>query len=337
MKIGILGYGAWGHIHSEVIESLERHELAAVACKSEESAEEARRDHPGALVSIDYNEIIERRDIDCIDVVLPTYLHVPAAIAALETGKHVLLEKPPAPGLEDAGRLLDAVSRSGKSLSLVHELRCSDQWAGIKHRIADGEIGLPRYGLFNLFRFPYRSGKEGWRYEQEKVGSWVLEEPIHFIDLMLWYFADAGKPQAVTAFGNTGENGLTRDFTAVFDFPGGAYGIVTQTLAGFEHHQVVEITGEKGAIRSLWSGAMDRTDHPEFSVAYKSHESEDPDYEDLTGPSGELFEIRRYISSALDKLEENVSLYPMEQEFELMKLCLFAEESLRMGKRIVLQ
>jgi len=336
MRVALLGFGAWGSIHAKVIHSLEHHELSAIACNTRESAEQAKAAYPAAEVSTDYPALIARKDIDAVDVVLPSHFHVPAAIAALEAGKHVLLEKPMAPNLEDGQRLLDATAGSDRAVSLIHELRCSEQWAGVKRLIAGGEIGRPHYGLLNLFRFPYRTGRGEWRYSGEKVGSWVLEEPIHFIDLLLWYFEELGAPTGVTAFGNLEGGGLTREFTAVFDFSGGAYGIVSQTLSGFEHHQVAEITGSGGAVRSLWSGAMDRTERPDFSVTYKRSGDETSSRMQFEQPSGELFEIRRYISDALDGLERGESLYPPEKEQQLIRICLAAEESLRSGKRIVL-
>jgi myo-inositol 2-dehydrogenase/D-chiro-inositol 1-dehydrogenase len=336
MRIALLGFGAWGSIHAEVLDSLENHELSSIVCHSRETAERAQATYPAAEVTTDYRAPIARDDIDAVDVVLPSHYHVPAAIAALEAGKHVLLEKPMAPNLADGRRLLEATDGSDRAVSLIHELRCSEQWAGVKHLIAAGEIGRPHHALLNLFRFPYRSGRDEWRYSEDKVGSWVLEEPIHFVDLLLWYFEELGSPAGVTAFGNVESTGLTREFTAVFDFHGGAYGIVSQTLSGFEHHQVAEITGNEGAIRSLWSGAMDRTDRPEFSVTYKRKGAETLSRMQFEQPSGELFEIRRYISDALDGLEKGDSLYPPKKELELIRICLSAEEALRSGQRVAL-
>jgi myo-inositol 2-dehydrogenase/D-chiro-inositol 1-dehydrogenase len=140
----------------------------------------------------------------------------------------------------------------------------------------------------------------------------------------------------VRASVNSEESDLSRDFTAVFEFPNGGYGMISQTLGGFEHHQVVEVTGTGGAIRSLWSGAMDRTDKPQYSVAYKTRSEEHPHYLNLEGPSGELFEIRRYIGSALDEMEAGVSVYPVEKELQLMRVCLAAEQSARTGTRVEL-
>ncbi|TFH38965.1 MAG: Gfo/Idh/MocA family oxidoreductase [Chrysiogenales bacterium] len=340
MNIGLLGYGGWGKIHAASIAALKTHRLTAIACRTEESADQARKDHPEASVTTDMDSVIRMPELDAIDIVLPTSLHVPAAVKALEAGKHVLLEKPMAGSLSECDRLIAAekaaMRKGGGILSLVHEMRSSAQWSSIKDLVSDGKIGALRYAMLNLFRFPYRGGSGGWRYKPEAVGSWVLEEPIHFIDLLLWYFESHGNPVAVTAWAAFSAEGMTRDFSAVFEFPGGAYGVISQTLSGFEHHQVVEVAGESGAVRSLWSGAMDRTDKPVFSVTAQTKGETAPKNIPIEGPSGELFEIREYLNAAFNAMTEGRALYPADKERELVRLCLEAERSARLGLRIEL-
>ena len=164
----------------------------------------------------------------------------------------------------------------------------------------------------------------------------MLEEPIHFFDLLLWYLEPAGAPVAVTSFVNEYGAGLSREFTAVVEFESGAYGVVSQTLSGFEHHQVVEVTGSDGAMRSIWSGAMDRTDRPEFSLTIKTKNNEEPKRKKMSAPSGELFEIREYIDRALCAFDRGESVYSAGEEFKLIQLCLAAEESARTGQRVPL-
>ena len=101
------------------------------------------------------------------------------------------------------------------------------------------------------------------------MGSWILEEPIHFFDFARWYLASAGEPQTVYATSNSRQPGhpeLRDNFSAIVNFANGAYAVVSQTLAAFEHHQTVKVTGTKGALWASWSGAMDRTLHPTFSL-----------------------------------------------------------------------
>jgi myo-inositol 2-dehydrogenase/D-chiro-inositol 1-dehydrogenase len=343
MRTGIVGFGAWGGIHAASVTYLKEsgladYELAAIACRSEESAARAREQYVGTQVFTDYHELLALPDIEAVHVVVPSYLHTEVALAAIAAGKHVLLEKPMATTVEDCERIVTAAEAAaeagGPTVSVVHELRCSEQWGAVRQASDSGDIGIPHYAMLNLFRFPYRTGAGGWRYEPAKVGSWVLEEPIHFFDLLLWYLEPAGRAKAVTAFTNEYAEGLSRDFSAVVEFESGGYGVVSQTLSGFEHHQVVEVTGSEGAVRSIWSGAMDRTDKPEFSVSVKRKGDSDPKVLAMDAPSGELFEIRQYIHLAHQGFAEGRSIYPARRELELIRLCLAAEESARTGRRV---
>ena len=337
MRVGIIGYGAWGGIHAASVSGLESHQLVAIACHSEETAARARKEHPEAQVFTDYTRLLALEDVEAVHVVVPSYLHVEVAITALSAGKHVLLEKPMATTLADGERLVAAAdAATDLVVSVVHELRLSEQWGSVRDEIEHGSIGTPHYAMLNLFRFPYREGAGSWRYDPSKVGSWVLEEPIHFFDLLLWYLEPAGAPVAVTAFVNEYGAGLSRDFTTVVEFESGAYGVVSQTLSGFEHHQLVEVTGSDGEMRSIWSGAMDRTDRPEFSLTIKSKNSQDPKRKEMSAPSGELFEIREYIDRAHTGFERGVSVYSVADELKLMKLCFAAEQSARSGRRVAL-
>jgi myo-inositol 2-dehydrogenase/D-chiro-inositol 1-dehydrogenase len=328
MRVGIIGFGGWGRIHAQAVSELESHHLGAIACSTEKTAALARDTYPGVDVTLDYREILDRSEIDAVHVVVPSYLHAEVAIAALEAGKHAILEKPMAISVAEADQIVDAADRSDRVVTVVHELRVSKQWSCVRSLIDERAVGRPRYALLNLFRFPYRTGAADWRYDPARVGSWVLEEPIHFIDLLLWYFEENGFPVRVSAWTNQDTEGLSRDFSAIFEFENGAYGVVSQTLSAFEHHQVIEIGGTEGAIRSLWSGAMDRTDKPVFSLHVAGRADDAPRAVPLE-VSGELFEIKVYLDAALNAFSEGRSLYTVRQERTLIRLCLAAEESAR--------
>src|SRR5206468_1057225 len=159
-----------------------------------------------------------------------------------------------------------AASRNGL-VAIGDELRLSSLWGTAKEMIAAGDVGRALYVLIELWRRPYRLGSDGWRYDIARVGNWILEEPIHFFDLARWYLAGAGDPVSVVASASAQRADhpeLQDNFSAIVRFPGDAYAVVSQTLAAFEHHQTVKLTGTKGAIWASWSGAMDRTAHPTF-------------------------------------------------------------------------
>ena len=236
-------------------------------------------------VYADYRELLARPDIDVVDIVVPSYLHHEIASAALAAGKHLLLEKPMALSLRECDDLIALAAKHKRVFAVGHELRLSSLWGKVKELIAGGFIGEPKYALVELSRRPYRLGSENWRYDISRVGSWILEEPIHFFDLARWYLSSLGDPQTVYATANSRQAGheeLKDNFSAIVHFPRGGYAVVSQTLAAFEHHQTVKVTGTKGALWASWSGAMDRTLHPTFSLRAFDGEtgSRNPDRQD---------------------------------------------------------
>ncbi len=338
MRFGLVGYGAWGRHHAAAIEKVPGARVAAIACRTEASATAAHEDFPRATVYLDYRRLLERADIDAVDVVVPNHLHAEIGVAALERGKDVLLEKPMAPTLAECDRLIAAAGRSGRVLSIGHELRLSKQWGRVKALLDAGAIGEPRYALVSLFRFPYRPGSGGWRYEAERVGSWVLEELVHHFDLLMWYFEPYGEPVSVLSLGNARDGSdprMSESFSTVLRFREPLYAVVTKTVAGFEYHLALEMAGTDGAIRAWWSGSMDRTRHPTFDLKVKRRGQQEPETVAIES-SGELFELEEELRQTVIAFTERRPLVSGEEARKRVLVCLEAERSLREGREIAL-
>lgn len=289
---GQVGYGAWGHCHANAIAQTSGAELCAIAAHTDTSVAKAKQDWPNAVTTNDYMEVINNPDVQIVNIVTPNYLHFEVAHAALSAGKHVLLEKPMTLCVEDCRSLVNLASSKDRILAVGHELRHSSLWGKVRDLIDDGLIGKPMYCLVELSRKPYRHGADGWRFDIDRVGNWILEEPIHFFDLARWYLEPTGQPESVVATANSiqpDHEELQDNFSAIVQFSGGAYAVITQTLAAFEHHQMVKVTGTSGAIWAKWSGAQDRTRHPEFSLT--SFDGEDVSQIPIDRITGEVFEL----------------------------------------------
>jgi myo-inositol 2-dehydrogenase / D-chiro-inositol 1-dehydrogenase len=337
IRFGLIGYGAWGRHHAEAIAATSGAALTAIACRTEATAAVAKRDFPDLSVHRDYRELLARPDVDAVDVVVPNSLHAEIGVAALEHGKDVLLEKPMARNAAECDALIAAARRAGRVLSIGHELRLSAQWGRVKALIDAGDIGAPRYMLFELFRFPYRRGADGWRYDADRVGSWVLEEPVHAFDFALWYFERWGDPVSVLAAGNgpSPHAGMYDNFTALVRFPGSRYAVITQTLAAFHYHQVMEVVGSEGAIRGWWSGALDRSLTPTFELSVKRRGRGEPELVPIAR-SGELFELRDQLAATVAAFRDRRPLVTGEEARKRVIMCVEAERSAREGREVAL-
>jgi myo-inositol 2-dehydrogenase/D-chiro-inositol 1-dehydrogenase len=333
VRFGLIGYGAWGGHHARALAQAPGAELTAVAARTAESRDRARADHPSVRVYSDYTELLRREELDAIDVVLPSHLHHAAARAALEAGRHVLLEKPMALTVGHCDDLIELARARGCVLAVGHEMRLSSLWGKVKEMIDAGAVGRPLYLLVELWRRPYRLGADGWRYDVGRVGNWVLEEPIHFFDLARWYLAGAGEPVSVYARANSKQVGhpeLQDNFSAVLNFPGGAYAVISQTLAAHEHHQAVKLTGTQGSLWATWGGAADRTPRPTFSLRH--HDGRETHDVPIARTAGEFYELEDEVAMMVRAVRDGATVAAGGEDGRwAVALCLAAQRSVESG------
>jgi myo-inositol 2-dehydrogenase/D-chiro-inositol 1-dehydrogenase len=339
VRCGLIGYGAWGQHHARAIASTDGTVLAAICARSEQAASLARSKHPGVKIFAHYQQMLDSEELDLCDIVLPSDLHFQVSRDVLESGRHLLLEKPMALSVERCQQLIGLAKERGRVLAIGHELRFSSLWGKVKELIDAGTIGDPLYALIELWRNPYRQGAGGWRYDINRVGNWILEEPIHFFDLARWYLQGVGKPTSVYAAANGRQPNhpeLHDNFSAIVQFSHGGHAAITQTLAGWEHHQTAKITGRDGAIWASWSGAMDRTFEPTFSL--KVGRGQNVETINIAKPSGEVYELVDQIAAVIAAVRDG-SPVPCTGEDGLWSaaMCLRAAESLQTGAPVSLK
>ena len=143
MKFGLIGYGLWGKHHAQSILKAPGAELSGIAVNTAETEAVVKGDFPEVPVYRDYKKLLERADIDAVDVVVPNHRHAEIGVAALEAGKDLLLEKPMALTGEECDRLIEAAKKNDRILTVGHEFRISTQWGRLKDIIEAGEIGEP--------------------------------------------------------------------------------------------------------------------------------------------------------------------------------------------------
>ena len=181
IRVGLVGYGLAGKVfHAPLIRACERMELAAVMTS---------RDVPGAAGSLE--ELLERSDL--VVVASPNESHFPIAKAALEAGKHVVVDKPLALNEVEADELIEVGRKAGRLLTVFHNRRWDSDFLTVRKLMSElGEIAL-----FEAHWDRFRPAiKQGWR-EEPREGSGLLSDLApHMIDQALLLF---GTPDAVQA------------------------------------------------------------------------------------------------------------------------------------------
>ncbi len=334
IRFGLIGYGLFGAHHARAIHATAGAVLSAVAVPSASSRHAARTAYPHADIHEDYRQLLDRSSVDVVDIVVPNHLHYEIALAALDAGKHVLLEKPMALSVAHCDKLLSAGRKQNCLIAVNHELRHSSLWGQAKRLVDDGVIGAPLHALVELSRFPYRRGSQGWRWDIARVGNWILEEPIHFFDLARWYLAARGEPVSVYARANSRHSDhpeLCDNFSAIVNFQNGAYALVSQTLAAFEHHVTAKIAGTEGTIWAHWSGPDARSDRPTYRLRYGL--GDDLHEVDVQKPAGELVELADQIAMMTRCIGEHRQPLCTGQDGRWSTLlCLAAQRSIDKGR-----
>lgn len=143
--------------------------------------------------SLDWEAVVNRPDIDIVDICTPNFLHPPLAIAAAKAGKHVMCEKPLANSLGDAEKMLDAVKKAGVKHMCGFSYRFAPAVGTIKKMIAGGELGK----IFH-FRAAYQQDwivdpnfPMVWRLKKKHTGSGALGDiGAHIVDLCQYLVGD---------------------------------------------------------------------------------------------------------------------------------------------------
>lgn len=337
MRIGLVGYGAWGRMHAQSMKRIPAITLAGIVANGDESARSAASDHPGVPVHRSLEALLRDPAVELVDIVAPNHLHASMTLAALEARKHVLVEKPMATTLADAERVVAAAERSGLFVGVGLELHVSKQWAKVRALIGEGALGRLRHANIMLFRHPFRPGSGNWRRTSDQVGSWILEEPIHYIDLLLWYLRERGLPVEISADGVPSPlgAGMHDAFTCTLRYADGAYAVFSQCLAGFGHTLTLEIAGDQGSLRTWWAGATARSTTPSFELKLKRAGAADAETVAIEA-SGEAFELEEQLRRLVADVPARRPLVSPREAFPSLRLCLEAERALAERRPIAL-
>jgi predicted dehydrogenase len=189
LRVAVVGYGLAGKIfHAPLIRATEGLELAAIVSSD---AAKVHADLPDVAVVADYASILQDTSIDLIVLGTPDHLHAPQALAALDAGKAVVIDKPFAPTLAEAQAVAARAAERGALLSIFHNRRWDADFLTIKRLIAEGELGeiVQFESHFDRYRAEI---SDRWK-DQRAGGVWQDLGP-HLVDQAVQLF---GMPDAV--------------------------------------------------------------------------------------------------------------------------------------------
>ena len=140
LKVAVVGVGAMGRNHARIFAEMPQTHLAAVADLDAEAAAQVARTYKAEAYA-DFEEMLTIERPDVVSVAVPTRLHRPVAVAALEAGSHVFVEKPLALSVTDGQAILDAARRTGRKLAVGHIERFNPAVVELKRLLDEGQLG----------------------------------------------------------------------------------------------------------------------------------------------------------------------------------------------------
>ena len=272
LNVAMIGYDFMGRAHSNAWRQVARFfqdlavqpVLKVVVGRTEAKVAEARERLGFEEHATSWAEVIERRDIDIVDICTPGDSHAPIAIAAAQAGKAILCEKPLANTVAEAEGMLAAVRKAKVVHMLCHNYRRCPAVALAKQIIDDGQLGEIRHyrGVYLQDWIVDPLFPRNWRLEKARAGSGALGDILsHTLDLSRYL---VGEPVEVSGLlktfitqrplpdqpGQRAPVDVDDSAQALVKFAGGAVGYYegTRLAPGRKNYNRLEINGSKGSL-----------------------------------------------------------------------------------------
>ncbi len=227
LRFGVCGFGGLGHVHANNVAAMDDVEIVAVCdcdpaklavAKDAAKPDETRKtlDLAACCTYTDYREMLRRETLDGVLAALPTDVHAPFAVAALDAGVPVFSEKPMAIDLAGCDAMLAAAARNKRALMVAQVLRFWPEYEALAAMVRDRRYGrLVALSMERLGAPPGRS----WFGDHTRSGGAILDLHLHDVD---WCGYALGTPASIYAAGSVGATGGIDEVTALWTYADGA-------------------------------------------------------------------------------------------------------------------
>jgi len=205
-----VGLGFMGQMHYRCWKARDDAQIVAICDANKNIVEDSKKvvgniegaenaiDFSGINIYSDFEKMLAEEKLDAISLTLPTYLHAKHTAQALESGLHVLCEKPMGLNVPECDIMIAAARSSGKVLQIGHCVRFWPEYAKTKEIVTSGEYGKVLAATFQRLSAVPTWSYENWIMNEQRSGGVVLDLHIHDTDFVQYMF---GMPRAVCSFG----------------------------------------------------------------------------------------------------------------------------------------
>ncbi len=214
IKVGLIGCGFMGGMHSACYAALANLgvKVTAVADVRREYAENLAN---GAEIYATGMELIEKADVDVVDVCLPTHLHAAHAVAAMKAGKNVFVEKPIAFEDADMELILKTEKETGAKVQVGQVIRQWTEYVWLKKAVDAGTFGKIQHAMFRRLSGRPEWAWEGWLHQVDKSGGVAVDMHVHDVDFVRYIM---GEPDVVKAHAHRDAEGVIQQINAVYGY-----------------------------------------------------------------------------------------------------------------------
>lgn len=256
MKYALIGCGriSPNHLRAAIYNGLE---IVALCDLSQEKMEQAAKEHqlPSAVrFYTDYRKMLSEAKPELVSVATDSGVHAEIALACMDSGAHVLVEKPMAMSLADADEMIRRARERGVTLGVCHQNRFNRAVQKMREAVESGQFGRLYHGTIQVrwHRQKDYYDQGAWRGTWDQDGGCLMNQCIHGIDLLRWMLGDevievtAYTAQLAHPYIQAEDLGL-----ALVRFKSGAYGMIEGTVNCFEDdfEETLALFGERGMAR----------------------------------------------------------------------------------------
>ena len=216
IKVGIIGCGFMGGMHAACYQALEELgvKVTAVADVRSDFGKKLA-DQCGAELYSAGMDLIDKADVDVVDVCLPTHLHVAHAVAAMRKGRHVFVEKPICINEAEMEEIQRVKDETGVKVQVGQVIRLWTEYKWLKETSDSGIYGRLLCGEFHRLSSRPEWASEGWLHKPELSGGVAVDMHVHDVDFVRYLL---GEPDRVQAQAYRDETGLIQQIYALYGY-----------------------------------------------------------------------------------------------------------------------
>jgi predicted dehydrogenase len=254
IKLGIIGCGlAAKNLHYPALKELtDKFEIVAVSNHTEPKAKEFSNMVGGVPYFLNYEDLLNIKDIEAVDIALPIDLNYKATKDALNAGKHVIVEKPLAANLKEAEKMLKFQGKYKNVMLLAENFRYKRLYIRIKEIIDEGIIGKPTTVVWYTFDHVHENeyGQIEWRKHHKYKGGFITDGGVHSIAALRLLFGKITPVSSLVQSLNPNV-GKVDMFNFQMKFKNGVTGsLILFFSTPYEYENRLVIFGDKGSIEA---------------------------------------------------------------------------------------